>query len=56
MTTPVVENDYWFCKRGPHMGEPHSWLYRGKKLQLYRCLTCALVVTKATLKGATDDA
>lgn len=48
MTTTKV--DYFICPGG----EPHSWDYRGKRSQEYRCRRCRLVVTKADLKEATD--
>ena len=48
MTTQEV--DYYFCRPGV----PHSWDYRGRKAQAYRCRSCGEVVTKTALKGATD--
>ena len=48
MTTATV--DYFACKTG----ELHSWEYRGKKAQAYRCRRCRLEVSKSALKGATD--
>jgi hypothetical protein len=48
------EVDYWACNTGNHVGEPHTWLYRGKVAQTYTCRNCQLTVTKANLKEATD--
>ena len=53
MTTKTV--NYWTHWEG-EAARPHEWRYLGRVAQAYVCSVCHLRVTKAELKGGTDDA
>jgi len=58
ITTPQKPNaavsSPWTCSSGRAEATGHTWIYMGRKSQLYRCTSCVGTITKSALKKETE--